>query len=274
MPIVKPSTDNSIPSENQKTLWQWIWSWVVIGAFVLFMLGGGISFMTSSSPYIADSFFFVGFVLFLCKFLTWDLLKRHKQRKIILRATLVVITLATAITIFGNHYLNREHLKQPDVAVQLVYKKSFAIVLRNISADNVVVRDPQYTIVMWDLDLPGRIDVLPMSKTYSFNGTSMRKEEYLVPQQFTTLPQVAALIKPKDRLFGWITVTCPDCIRNRAYWIYAVQGEDGWYSEIPKEWGYPPINTIIKTMSDIRKNPEIVFKDVLESSRHPIEDFP
>src|ERR1700690_64250 len=163
--------DNPIVGDNHKTLGQGIWSWVIDGAFVLFILGGGISFMTSSSPYIADSFFIVGSVLFLFKLLTWDLLKRHKERKIILPAALVGISLVTAITIFGNHYLNRERLKQPDVAVQLVYKKSFAIVLRNISTDNVVVRDPQYTIIMWDLDLPGRIDVLPMSKTYSFNGT-------------------------------------------------------------------------------------------------------
>ena len=39
-------------------------------------------------------------------------------------------------------------------------------------------------------------------------------------------------VKTGDRLFGSISVTCPDCSRGHTYIVSIVWGSDGWYTEI------------------------------------------
>ncbi len=89
-----------------KTISQWIWSWSVVGGIVLFLLGTGVAFMTSSHPYIADLFFLAGAGLFLVKFLSWDLSKQHQQKKSIQGIAIIITLIITAGVIVGNHYIN------------------------------------------------------------------------------------------------------------------------------------------------------------------------
>jgi hypothetical protein len=87
---------------------QKICSWGVVGTLVLFILGGGIAFMTSDHPWIADVFFIFGFVLFLARFLTWEDAKTQAKvtRAFIAQSALIVIILICFAAIAGNHYLN------------------------------------------------------------------------------------------------------------------------------------------------------------------------
>jgi hypothetical protein len=43
-----------------------------VGWIVALALGGGISFMTSEHPWVADGFYAGGTLLFLIKFWTWE----------------------------------------------------------------------------------------------------------------------------------------------------------------------------------------------------------
>jgi hypothetical protein len=90
-------------------MWQKIWSWVVVGALVLFLLAGGIAFMTSSHPWIADAFFLSGSGLFVANFLTWEDAKTpdRLKRASIIQSTLILTILILFTAIGGNHYLNR-----------------------------------------------------------------------------------------------------------------------------------------------------------------------
>lgn len=90
-----------------------IWSWPVIGAVVLLLLGTGVSFMTSTGlqPHvlIADCLYIAAAVLFAVKFVTWEEAKHQtKQKRFIVSAASVFGTIIiTGFLIGSNHYLNR-----------------------------------------------------------------------------------------------------------------------------------------------------------------------
>jgi hypothetical protein len=119
------TTPSQLPAKtekaNQKTIVQWIWSWGVVGPIILAIcVGGGYSFMTSSHPYIADLFFLSGGILFLFKFLTWDISRKHGKRKLV-EAVIIFITLLIIVgTICLNHYLNQEKSEEKRFSVTLM----------------------------------------------------------------------------------------------------------------------------------------------------------
>lgn len=41
-------------------------------------------------------------------------------------------------------------------------------------------------------------------------------------------------VKPGDKLFGQLILTCLNCKTQRYYWLFWVVGEGGWYREIPE----------------------------------------
>jgi hypothetical protein len=85
-----------------------VWSWVVVGAIDLFILAGGIAFMTSGHPIAADVFFVAGAVLFLLRFWTWEDAQKQPRRK--KRALFVAITALSigllACAVWWNHKIN------------------------------------------------------------------------------------------------------------------------------------------------------------------------
>ena len=89
-----------------RDMWAKVWSWPVIGALVLFLLGGGIAFMTSSHPYVADAFFLVGTVFFLVRFWTWEEAKNGGDGKKIIAIVCVLATLILSGSIYWNHHIN------------------------------------------------------------------------------------------------------------------------------------------------------------------------
>src|ERR1700694_1792186 len=98
-------------------LWKQIWSWPVVGVVVPLVLGGGIAFMTSSHPWLADGFYLAGGILFIVKFLTWedarqlDTVKRRNSYGLAIGLTLIVLCAA----IWGNHRLNAPRQDVPRV---------------------------------------------------------------------------------------------------------------------------------------------------------------
>lgn len=169
----------------------------------------------------------------------------------------------------------REPIKiQPDIAVRLVSRKELTVALLNVSPPGILVTDPKFTIVIWNLDLPDRDEPIPDGRliTKTFDRKWIRQEETFIVLRFTRVPEIAALIKTGDRLFGWIAATCPDCVKTKTYWIYTIHGQGGWYSELP-QGKFPQLNKVKELLPQIRENPETFFADIPKESRISIEDL-
>lgn len=156
--------------------------------------------------------------------------------------------------------------EKPDIGLFLIYPQEFAVELVNRSS--VVLDRPKWGFAIWDLD---KLDayaqpmVLPIPTA---EGDFIRKHEGLGPM--TALSQVASLLKPGDRLFGYVYATCPECVKTRSYWVYATFKQGGWFSEI--KGGFPDISILGKDMLTIRQEPEAFLKDIPLADRIPIYD--
>jgi hypothetical protein len=85
-----------------------VWSWPVVGGSLFFILGGGLTFMTSTHAILADISYLVGAALFLGKFLTSEESRQqpHRKRRRIHRIGITVTTMILVIALLGNHKMN------------------------------------------------------------------------------------------------------------------------------------------------------------------------
>jgi hypothetical protein len=100
-----------------------------------------------------------------------------------------------------------------------------------------LLREPKYVPGVYNLD---RLDPNGIPITLQipvFSGDWIRPRETMGPQAFIGQPAVTPFVNKGDRLFGFIIITCPECVRVRSYWFYAVHGEGGWYCELPAGQG-------------------------------------
>ena len=103
---------------------------------------------------------------------------------------------------------------------------------------------PKRFFALWDLDKPfyygppnpNLMNPLPLAvKTeadFVFRHTKQGPQD--------VLDNVIAInhVRLGDRLYGFATVVCSNCRRERQYWIYFQLGAGGWYAEIEKPlWG-------------------------------------
>lgn len=121
----------------------------------------------------------------------------------------------------------------PDVAIRLVYPSAPALVLVNQS--DQVVRQIKWSAAIWNID-DSRTYVNPNAAPDAHDPLPIPVQvfDFLRPKALGG-PQLLfddRLIKPGQRLFGSISVICPDCPRGRTYFVHIVWGEGGWFSEI------------------------------------------
>jgi hypothetical protein len=180
------------------------------------------------------------------------------------------VSTSTAVGITTPPVLRPRIEPKPDISLQLVYVKGFAAVLANTS--KTTLRDPKFAPLVWDLDIE-RKDPLPAPVWGATANDWIRPGENMGPQAIISLPNVYPLVKQGDRIFGVIYVSCPDCARTKWYWVYAVLGKSGWFSEIPKG-RIPMLNALFKSVPDVQKNPDVFFADVPQSDRKPIVEMP
>ena len=161
--------------------------------------------------------------------------------------------------------------EKPDVSLALVDISSVAVLV--VNAGDMVVRDPKYSLLLWNLDLPDRQDPLPIPVTGLKDW--VRPHENLGPQAAISLPTVQPLVQLGNRLLGYMSVSCPDCKRTKYYWVYVVAGQHGWYSELP-DGKYPATNGLFRLIPGIRQrsDAESFFDDIPQASRIPIVDMP
>jgi hypothetical protein len=155
----------------------------------------------------------------------------------------------------------------PDVTLRFIYPKSPALQLINRS--DKVARDIKYTVVIWNLDLPDRVDPLPIPvSTFDW----IRPHETGGPQNLFFTPTVAPLLNSGNRLLGSASVICPDCARGHTFVIYIVWEQGGWFAEVPDESTGNILTPKHFTKGEIAKYAEQLFSIIPEHSRIPIED--
>lgn len=118
---------------------------------------------------------------------------------------------------------------RPELEAQFVAATSPGLILFNKSS--VVVRDPSYSLVMWNLDkgLPTSLPTVSLTEGGRYLKPGQRMVEPTLDR-----PEMKPLISEGNRIFGFAYVDCPNCKRARYYWLYIVYGQDSWYSEIPE----------------------------------------
>ncbi|MGA8013261.1 MAG: hypothetical protein WB949_12605 [Candidatus Acidiferrales bacterium] len=102
-----------------------------------------------------------------------------------------------------------------------------AILLVNRSHDTVM-RDPKFSPGIWDLDALDSYNPLPIPAE---TGDYIRPQEGWGPNQFIGVPGSLQRIKAGDRLFGFVTCTCSNCVKSRLYWVYIEYKSGGWFAE-------------------------------------------
>jgi hypothetical protein len=158
---------------------------------------------------------------------------------------------------------------RPDLHLRLVGAQNFDI---ELVATDALVTDPAYDIFIWDLDNPG-VQVLPVKTGYFFHELWIKKGQSSGPYAYMSLPEVSAVVKRGDRLYGFMWGSCPTCVTTRAYWIYAIYGEDGWFAETAKGQ-YPSLTKTFQNMEWIKKNTEAYLANIPQSARVAIKNNP
>jgi len=147
---------------------------------------------------------------------------------------------------------------KPDIRLRFVRPEDVSFELVNPS--QAVVNDPKFWFVLMDLDVPGKNilgdlalpDLLPIPA--EIQRDYIRPGDHSVPRSIVTYyPGVSTVVKPKHRLFGYATITCPDCIKERSFWLYFVQGSGGWYSEFERQELPDRRNLLLSTDDTLNK---------------------
>jgi hypothetical protein len=141
---------------------------------------------------------------------------------------------ASAIALVAYGYIMASSA-QPDVTLNFVTPKQPAVWIENVS--DTLAENIKWQFMMFNLDDP--------SNETGWGNVPIRVRgfDFLKPHQFTAGHQIfddpltAAAVRPGNRLFGHVLLSCARCVRDREYWVWITVGEGGWSSELP-EGGY------------------------------------
>jgi hypothetical protein len=129
-------------------------------------------------------------------------------------------------TLMGDVNGLKPHKAVPaNLTLRFVHPNEVAIVVDNAPHAGLADR-PKYYAILADLD-----NVSDFLRIPTFMGDYIRPGEFMGPNQFMGLDAVKSLVKPGDRIFGSVGVSCPTCLKSRNYWLYIKVGDGGWYEE-------------------------------------------
>ncbi len=122
--------------------------------------------------------------------------------------------------------IREEYLAQRPATVEarLIYPEQPALQIYNPNAKTI--RQIKYTVALWNLASSSKDPLAIPIADFDF----IPSKQFSGPQAI--FQSVTHALKTGDRLFGSMSVMCPDCQTGRTYWVYIVWGQHGWYSEI------------------------------------------
>jgi hypothetical protein len=123
---------------------------------------------------------------------------------------------------------------KPDVSVILVHPKAPGVWVNppNILANKVVVIP-----FLWDLDLPDRNTSLTIHRVdYDW----IRPDQHAGPTALIPAED-GNVVKAGHRIFGFISVTCPECAKTRDYFVCFTNGDGAGDQTV----GSPEVNVLV-----------------------------
>jgi hypothetical protein len=151
-------------------------------------------------------------------------------------------------------------LERPDVHAALCFPERLSVQLSNSSRVKPV-RDGLYQLIMFNIDRPYSRNFQLVQTASTPLGTIPPSFSYL-PSNLNILLDPAEDLTKGNRLFGYLSISCAECVTPRTYWALIKYGEEGWYREIKAGEKYPfpqltPAN-IEGYVSDFLKHKDLI----------------
>jgi hypothetical protein len=226
------------------------------------------SFFVASALTLAFSFAFLA---------DEHLCRPYFRRTIMAPALLIIISslgfiagIAWALT--GKVLLLTESFDHaPDVTARFVYPKFPSLVLVNQSSK--IARQIKWSAAIWNLDDPRTyVNPNPAENAHDPLPIPAATFDFLRPHA-SGGPQTLfneQYIKPGQRLFGSVSVICPECSRGHTYIVSIVWGGGGWYTEILESQEGELVIPSHFTKDLVASYYTELLKLISESSRAPI----
>ncbi len=156
---------------------------------------------------------------------------------------------------------------KPDISLVLVYPQSVSLLIRNDST--VVARESRYSVVLWNLELlSGSKQPLPIPVgSHDWVRPGRRGGPYGIMSR----PKTQGLIKPSDRIFGYIALACPDRSTDKIYWVFFKHGQGGWYAEARQKFS-GGMTALLKMLPMVKSDPNAALKFIPQNDRVQIRD--
>jgi hypothetical protein len=119
-------------------------------------------------------------------------------------------------------------MEQPDVHLALFYTDEFSVAVSN--SGKKIARDSMYQGAFWNLSKP-------QNGAFQFASVKVQDVKYIrpgggfAPTKAEWYYGNGGSPEAGDKLFGYMTVQCPDCFQERLYWVFFSVGGDGAYRE-------------------------------------------
>jgi hypothetical protein len=123
------------------------------------------------------------------------------------------------------------NIQEADLIADFVDPEDLDMVISNPT--QTAANQPTFQTILVNLEAPSPF-ILPIGRQ---TGDFLKGHASLYKIQVLHYGNAIALngIKPGDRIFGWIALSCADCMTIRYYYVYYEYMKGGWYSEAPTE---------------------------------------
>lgn len=127
------------------------------------------------------------------------------------------------LTVILGYVQLKDYFVKPDLHLLFSSPKSLTFKVSNES--NATAEKPSYGFGIFDIDKKP-IDTVPIP---------WKETSYLRPQSLQGPNELMGKYGTKGhRYFGFASISCKNCIKQRWYWVYVVHGSDrdAWYFEL------------------------------------------
>jgi hypothetical protein len=159
-------------------------------------------------------------------------------------------------------------LDKPELTAMIINPAAPSLIINVL---HTVARDVKADSVLWDVDREDKsLDSLPI---YQVKYDWIRTDQSGGPTDLMNLAD-KNIAKTGHRIFGFVSIACPNCSHNKAYWVFWVYGQEGWYTEIPNGQ-YPDLKKLSdQIIPGIRQVGISVLSLIIpEVSRVPIREL-
>ena len=160
-------------------------------------------------------------------------------------------------------------LDQPDITLEVYNATALTLSLRNTS--DLLLKEPYCGLTLWNV---AQTHLKDAPRVWQWDN----KDGWIRPHEHTAI--IVGLGNNTDPIYGYVTLTCPECTATKAYLIY-IKATNGWYQELPigqYPWG---TDHFVKGMDDeksygffiryLQVDPSVSFGS---NPRRPIVDLP